>query len=72
MTPVEFDHLYFEYAQALAAAEPGLLRDRLILLLLQRVDVAIALEDIGAAAAIPTLPELKRDSHIEPPITANH
>lgn len=74
MTPAEFDHLYFEFAQALgAAAEPGLLRDRLILLLLQHVDVATGLDVIGAAAAMPTIADLKQaTSDLEPPVTAHH
>jgi len=45
MTPADFDEIYFELAQRLGSApDPGLVRDRLLLLLLQQLDRAAALK----------------------------
>lgn len=61
MTPEEFDRVYFELAQRLGAADdPLLVRDRLLLLLLEEVTVERALALIGQASLSVPGEELKR------------
>lgn len=61
MTPEEFDQVYVAIARALGEAEdPELFRDRLILLLAQRLPVAPVLEAVAAARLRVPVDQLKR------------
>lgn len=61
MSAEEFDRVYYELARCLGAAEDAVLvRDRLIITLLQRLDPDDAVAAIGAAALPDGLDPLKR------------
>lgn len=72
MTPEEFDRVYFELARALGAADDAdLVRDRLLLLALQQLDVEAAVAAIAAARLTTPVEELKAPSGHEVRDTAH-
>ncbi|GAA4233672.1 hypothetical protein GCM10022254_36650 [Actinomadura meridiana] len=67
MSPDEFDQVYLAIARGLTGSDdPDLFRDRLILLLAQRLDLPAALDCVRRARP-PEPAALKRPSEAPPP-----